>query len=323
MRIKNFFIILLGGISIVWIYNFFAGPESITYIVAHKEKLLLLVLAHIPTLFLDTLAWKILMRKNYLGLLWCFLITWISQTAGKITPTGAITGEFVRIYLSIKKGMTTSEASSTVIGDLALAAFSLLIMALVSFLFLFYNSENLNVFQGKVRYLTFSIVILIFATVGFCISIRKRFMKSFLRKFPRIIKLNKEIINNLIKFDFELFRLSFRLKIVFLALFYRTLGWIGGAFEIYVFFLIIGVSVDFTDVIIIESITGIIRAIVFFIPAGLGVQEISFVIVGNFLGLASPVSFSAAIGRRIREILVGVPALITWYKLFSNKKRIN
>ena len=148
-------------------------------------------------------------------------------------------------------------------------------------------------------------------------------MKSFLRKFPRIIKLNKEIIYNLIKFDFELFRLSFRLKIVFLALFYRTLGWIGGAFEIYVFFLIIGVSVDFTDVIIIESITGVIRAIVFFIPAGLGVQEISFVIVGNFLGLASPVSFSAAIGRRIREILVGVPALITWYKLFSNKKRIN
>ena len=75
--------------------------------------------------------------------------------------------------------------------------------------------------------------------------------------------------------------------------------------------------------IIIESVTGIIRAIVFFIPAGLGVQEISFVVVGNFLGLASPVSFSAAIGRRIREILVGVPALITWYKLFSNKKRIN
>lgn len=325
MNIKNFFIISIGIISIFWIYNFFAGPESVNFIIQHKKKLLFLVFAHLPTLYLDTLAWKILMKKNNLSMLWCFLITWISQTAGKITPTGAVTGEFVRIYLSIKKGMRAPEASSTVIGDLALASFSLLIVALGSFLILFYISDDLKFFQGKTRYLTFSIIFLILATLFFCIAIRKRFLKNALKHFPNIFafKINKKILNNLVKFDFEVYRLSFRLKVVLLALFFRTLGWLGGAFEIYIFFLIIGVSVSFSDVIIIESFTGIIRAIVFFIPAGLGVQEITFVIVGNFLGLTSPVAFSAAIGRRIREVLVGIPALITWYKLFNKDTRVN
>ena len=95
------------------------------------------------------------------------------------------------------------------------------------------------------------------------------------------------------------------------------LGWIGGAFEIYIFFFVIGIDVSLLDVIIIESFTAILRSIIFFIPAGLGVQEIAFVIAGNFVGLSSEISFSAAIGRRIREVLVGIPAIISWYTLFK------
>ena len=65
------------------------------------------------------------------------------------------------------------------------------------------------------------------------------------------------------------------------------------------------------------------RAVAFFIPAGIGVQEIAFIVVGNYVGLSTPLSFAAAIGRRIREILVGIPALITWYLIFNKKLKIN
>ena len=102
------------------------------------------------------------------------------------------------------------------------------------------------------------------------------------------------------------------------ALFFRLLGWLGGAFEIYVFLWIIGYEPQILDVIIIESFSGIIRAVAFFIPAGIGVQELAFVIVGDFVGLSSQISFSVALGRRIREILVGLPAIGTWF--FLKKK---
>ena len=35
------------------------------------------------------------------------------------------------------------------------------------------------------------------------------------------------------------------------------------------------------------------------------------------MGLSDSVSFSMALGRRIREIAVGVPAILTWFFIFE------
>ena len=48
----------------------------------------------------------------------------------------------------------------------------------------------------------------------------------------------------------------------------------------------------------------------------------AFVIAGGFVGLSNEAAFSAAIGRRLREVLVGITAVISWYTLF-NKKKLN
>ena len=98
-------------------------------------------------------------------------------------------------------------------------------------------------------------------------------------------------------------------------------GWVAGAFEIYVFLWIIDVDANLLDVILIESVTALIRSLVFFIPGGLGVQEYAFVMVGEFVGYSNVISFSIAIGRRLREILVGIPAVIVWLIFFRDKIR--
>ena len=95
-----------------------------------------------------------------------------------------------------------------------------------------------------------------------------------------------------------------------------------GAFEIYVFLLIMDVHVSIVDVILIESFTGIIRAIAFFVPAGIGIQELAFVVIGNYVGLSPSVAFSVAIGRRVREFLVGIPAIVAWFIFFGKDFRI-
>ena len=75
--------------------------------------------------------------------------------------------------------------------------------------------------------------------------------------------------------------------------------------------------------VILESFTSLIKSFAFFIPGGLGVQELAFVMIGEFVGLSGPISFSIAIGRRIREILVGVPAVAVWMILFNRKSQFN
>ena len=321
MKKFKFFIFLIFGIFIFhWVYKFFAGPESIKLILNAKYKIFYLIIAHIPTLFFDTLAWAILMVKNKLSIKTTFVITWISQTSGKFIPSGNITGEFVRFYLARRSGQKFSDASSSVLMDLFIATFSLFIIGLLALIFIVFSLKS-NFILDKYQYLIMALVLISLGSLFFLLIIRKRIISKLLASTKKIEFLSKKNVYNLIRLDISLNKLSYRKKLLLSAITLRLIGWIAGAFEIYIFLWIIGVDAKVTDVIIIESVTAIIRSAAFFIPSAIGVQELAFVIVGELVGYSGIVSFSIAMGRRLREIMVGIPAIITW--IFIIKKQSN
>jgi len=322
---KSYFIFFIGLLTFFWVFKFFDGLESVNYIIDNKNSLYLLILAHIPTLYFDSICWRLLMMKKSISITWCFIITWISQTAGRVIPTGMISGEFVRVYLGAKRGLSWAESSSTVIADLALASISLLFMVVFSILILFFSSGGDFISDKNFGYILLSISLLLVFSAMFVFVIRKRILSLLIRKSKKLtfFHLQRKTLISLIKFDNALYKLSFKLKILFLAIFFRLLGWLGGSFEIYIFFSLIGIDVSFQEVIVIESFTAIIKSIVFFIPAGIGVQEFAFVIAGDYVGLSGSVSLSAALGRRIREFFVGMPAIISWYYMYRRNLNTN
>lgn len=315
--IKVFLFFLIGIFLFKWVYEFFGSKESLELITENKSKLFFIILIHIPTLFFDAMAWKVFIKNENFSILWSFIITWVSQASGKFFPTGTVTGEFIRIYLGTKKGLSFHESSSTVFADLVIATFSLFLIASLSFLIVL--SNNVIFFQNDNSfYIVISLLILLSGCVFFYFFIKRRLLKFFLNlKNPLNFKLKRNNIKLLLKIDYSLFKISSNKLNIFKATITRLLGWISGALEIYVFLMIINVEVSFIDVILIEAFTGLIRSVVFFIPAGLGVQELAFVIIGSHVGLSDSVSFSMAIGRRIREIGVGLPAILTWFFVFE------
>ena len=315
--IKVFLFFLIGIFLFKWVYEFFGSKESLELITENKSKLFFIILIHIPTLFFDAMAWKVFIKNEKFSILWSFIITWVSQASGKFIPTGTVTGEFIRIYLGTKKGLSFHESSSTVFADLVIATFSLFLIASLSFLIVL--SNNVSFFQNDNSfYIVISLLILLSGCVLFYFFINRRLLRFFLNvKNPLNFKLKRNNIKLLLKVDYSLFKISSNKLNIFKATITRLLGWISGALEIYVFLMIINVEVSFVDVILIEAFTGLIRSVVFFIPAGLGVQELAFVIIGSHVGLSDSVSFSMAIGRRIREIGVGLPAILTWFFVFE------
>ena len=315
--IKVFLFFLIGIFLFKWVYEFFGSKESLELIIENKYKLFFIILIHIPTLFFDAMAWKVFIKNEKFSILWSFIITWVSQASGKFFPTGTVTGEFIRIYLGTKKGLSFHESSSTVFADLVIATFSLFLIASLSFLIVL--SNNVIFFQNDNSfYIVISLLLLLSGCVFFYFFINRRLLRVFLNlKNPLNFKLKRNKIKLLLKIDYSLFKISSNKLNIFKATITRLLGWISGALEIYVFLMIINVEVSFVDVILIEAFTGLIRSVVFFIPAGLGVQELAFVIIGSHVGLSDSVSFSMAIGRRIREIGVGLPAILTWFFVFE------
>ena len=75
-------------------------------------------------------------------------------------PTGTVTGEFIRIYLGTKKGLTFYESSSTVFADLVIATFFLFIMASLSTLILI--SDNAAFLDNEKSVYVFISLIIIF-----------------------------------------------------------------------------------------------------------------------------------------------------------------
>ena len=171
--IKFFFFFFIGIFLFKWVYDFFGSTESIKLIEENKSKLFFIILIHIPTLFFDAMAWKVFIKNKNFSIFWSFIITWVSQASGKFFPTGTVTGEFIRVYLATKKGLSFHESSSTVFADLLIATFSLFLIASLSFLVVL--SNNINFFQNDNSfYIVISLLTFVKLVVYFSIFLSKK-----------------------------------------------------------------------------------------------------------------------------------------------------
>ena len=191
MKIKFLIFLILGIFIFHWVYKFFAGPESIQLILNAKYKIFYLIIAHIPTLYFDSLAWIILM-KNKLSTKTAFIITWISQTSGKFIPSGNITGEFVRFYLARRSGQKFSEASSTVLMDLFIATFSLFLIGLAALIFIVFSLKS-NLILNQFQYLILAFSLISLGTLFFSPYNKKRVISKFLVITKKFEFLSKKI----------------------------------------------------------------------------------------------------------------------------------
>ena len=321
-KFGRLFSLFIGIFLCIWVFNFFNGTEALSIINKNLFDMHYLIIAHIPTLIFDSLSWFVLLGRDKISFQWSLIITWISQACVKFLPVGNISGEFVRIYLLVSQGLKTPVASSIVVTDLILATFSLFAISVFSLFFIVVDSYDLLYKENNLFFLFFLFIFFLVFIFAFLL-IRFRLVKLFFRRFKKYKNalISKSIIKNFLKVDFLLYKMSFEKKKILTSLFFKTIGWICGAFEIYIFLLIIGIDANFLDLIILESLMSLIRSFVFFIPAGIGVQELSFILVGNYLGLPHSISLTIAVGRRIREVLVSIPAIFTWI-LISKKNYV-
>jgi putative membrane protein len=99
----------------------------------------------------------------------------------------------------------------------------------------------------------------------------------------------------------------------------HLVSWLLGGFEVMLALHLVGVSVDFREALIIESLGQAFRALGFAIPGALGVQEAGFIIVCGLFGISPQSAIELSVLKRIREVALGVPALIAWQVIESRR----
>ena len=72
------------------------------------------------------------------------------------------------------------------------------------------------------------------------------------------------------------------------------------------------IPVTIADAWLLESLILAIRAAAFFVPGAVGVQEGAFVLLGAVIGISPEVALALSLIKRVRELVIGVPALLAW-----------
>jgi putative membrane protein len=89
-------------------------------------------------------------------------------------------------------------------------------------------------------------------------------------------------------------------------------AWIASAVSAWLALRLMGVDVDLSTVIALESLMYALRNLGFALPGGLGVQEGAYVILGPLFGIPPANVLALSLIKRGRDIALGVPVLLFW-----------
>ena len=88
--------------------------------------------------------------------------------------------------------------------------------------------------------------------------------------------------------------------------------WVASALEVWIALRLAGRPLDFTAVLVIESLLYAIRTVAFAIPNAVGVQEGAYIILGGAFGLTPEMALALSLLKRARDLAIGLPVLGAW-----------
>jgi putative membrane protein len=102
---------------------------------------------------------------------------------------------------------------------------------------------------------------------------------------------------------------------ILIALLVHVLAWTFGTLEVWFALHFMEWPVTLEQAVILESLGASISIAGFFIPGSLGIQEAGYVLIGHVLGLPVQLSLSLSLVKRIPDLVLGLPGLLTWHTL--------
>jgi putative membrane protein len=86
-----------------------------------------------------------------------------------------------------------------------------------------------------------------------------------------------------------------------------------GAGEVWLALRLFDQPVTLASAVLLQSIGQAARTTAFMVPGGVGVQEAGFVLAANLVGLGPHVGLALAFAKRFRELVFGLPFLMSWH----------
>lgn len=291
-------------------------PDIVAAFARAGWALLWVVPARVLTLGLDARAWRVLLEpvdpRPAAGPLFLFWVANVREAFNRLLPAAGVGGEVIGVRLMRLRIPDTTAVTATVVVEIVIT---------VAVLYLF---SGLGVVLTT--HLAAGVDQVWAVAAGLLLSLPLPLLAWWLLRhgapFERLERAAARLLGpqNQIALGLDGARLDAAVRQLFEqpARLLRAGGWsllsyLAGSFETWYALRLLGHPVGLDAALAIEALTQATRHASFLVPAGLGVQEGATVLFGHLAGVGGEVALSLALVKRMRELVFGIPALLSWH----------
>jgi putative membrane protein len=300
---------LCGLILAIWLFVRDNPGAVLTLLESAGPALILASLVHVLPMAVNAHAWRLILPAGDRPTLVAVMrVVWIREAVNGLLPVARVGGEIVAYRMLRRLGIGRSPAVAGVTVEVALSIVSQLAFALIGLVFLYIDSTT--TILAKVALAVFLLGI----GVGLLIALQNAGLTEKAMQLLNRLAAGRfeEIVGHSAQIDRAVRAVYRRHAAVAGCLLWLLAGWLAGAAEIWAALWALGHPVDLLDAVIIESAIQAISSAAFLIPGALGVQEAAFLLIGAAVGLDPVTAMALATTRRIRDVLVLMPGLVSW-----------
>ena len=266
-------------------------------------------------------CWMVLLRpyapEHGIGLGYLFWATTVRDAIDRLLPVASVGGGVIGIRLLRWRGLAGAPASASVIVEVALTVTVLCAFVGLGLVLLTeFNAageEYHRLLLGFLFVLPVPALTMLLLRYGAIFGRLQKFLQRFLDA--------QWLSENAASLDRELRAYFSRPGALTVAGVLQFAALISGSFEVWFALRLFGHPVSAATALVLESMTQAVRHLAFVVPAGVGVQEAGLVLFGHSLGIGGELALAVSAAKRIREVLCGLPSLISWQWMEGQRLR--
>jgi putative membrane protein len=273
--------------------------------------LLLIVPARLVTQALDTRAWRLLLdpfdpgrRAGPAFLLW---VAFVREAVNRLLPVANIGGEVVGVRLAHRRIPDAAGVAASVVVEVLLTMVVLYVFCGIGAVLMLRLAAGPGEVGVVVAALLLSLPLPLCAWWWLARGAPFARVERWARRLP-----GAQHLLDGARIDAAIKRLFARHGLLARAALWSLLSYVLGTFETWYVLALLGHPVGVQAAFAIEALTQAVRHAGFMVPAGLGVQEAAVLLFGQLAGVGGDVALALALVKRMREIVTGVPALVSW-----------
>jgi putative membrane protein len=309
---------VVGGIVglglAVWLLHGY-GAVPILALVGHAGWLgiLAVIALHPVQMFYSALGWRAIAGTagSRPGLRTYLMLRWIREGVNNLLPLMQIGGEIVVWRMLRRRGVQPAVAIAGTVADLALEMATQIAFTLLGLILLLRSVGNSGLaasVAGGLGVAALGVTALFGATwLGLATAIEK----ALLRFGQWVGWAGAASIEGLHEALLDCYREPGR---VARAALWHLASWLLGGLEVCLALHFLGHGVGLAAGLVIESLGQAAKALGFAVPGAVGVQEGGYIVICRAFGVGPDVAIALSLMKRLREVALGIPALIVWQR---------